>query len=132
MSSSHCDQHLVSQRFPSRRSQQQQDRAGLPELQSVLALYGPEPAVLDMFYFHRDILTIQASGWNKRKAANLEQTLAKRYMKTMQRITEATEDLEKLTVELSLQDDQVQQWVSDVQQWTTAWGYLFKIQEGAR
>ncbi|KAK1875419.1 Serine/threonine-protein kinase Nek5, partial [Dissostichus eleginoides] len=41
------------------------------------------------------------------------------YMKTVQRITEATEDLEKLTAELSLQDDQVQQWVSDVQQWTT-------------
>nr|XP_033952606.1 uncharacterized protein LOC117456868 [Pseudochaenichthys georgianus] len=40
-------------------------------------------------------------------------------MKTVQRITEATEDLEKLTAELSLQDDQVQQWVSDVQQWTT-------------
>ncbi|KAI4824359.1 hypothetical protein KUCAC02_012877 [Chaenocephalus aceratus] len=52
------------------------------------------------------MLTIQASGWNKRKAANLEQTLAKRYMKTVQRITEATEDLEKLTAELSLQDDQ--------------------------
>ncbi|KAI4801695.1 hypothetical protein KUCAC02_019573 [Chaenocephalus aceratus] len=47
-----------------------------------------------------DMLTIQASGWNKRKAANLEQTLAKRYMKTVQRITEATEDLEKLTAEL--------------------------------
>ncbi|KAI4815505.1 hypothetical protein KUCAC02_005647 [Chaenocephalus aceratus] len=46
------------------------------------------------------MLTIQASGWNKRKAANLEQTLAKRYMKTVQRITEATEDLEKLTAEL--------------------------------
>ncbi|KAI4827077.1 hypothetical protein KUCAC02_030503 [Chaenocephalus aceratus] len=48
-----------------------------------------------------------------------QQTLAKRYMKTVQRITDATEDLEKLTAELSLQDDQVQQWVSDVQQWTT-------------
>ncbi|KAK5889880.1 hypothetical protein CesoFtcFv8_013458 [Champsocephalus esox] len=70
-----------------------------------------------------DMLTIQASGWNKRKAANLEQTLAKRYINqsinTVQRITEATEDLEKITAELSLQDDQVQQWVSDVQQWTT-------------
>ncbi|KAK5913278.1 hypothetical protein CgunFtcFv8_007823 [Champsocephalus gunnari] len=66
-----------------------------------------------------DMLTIQASGWNKRKAANLEQTLAKRYMKTVQKITEATENLEKLTAELSLQDDQVQQWVFDVQQWTT-------------
>ncbi|KAK1904108.1 Glycerol metabolism operon regulatory protein [Dissostichus eleginoides] len=50
------------------------------------------------------MLTIQASGY-KRKAANLEQTLAKRYMKTVQRITEAKEDLEKLTVELSLQDE---------------------------
>ncbi|KAK1905132.1 Cytotoxic T-lymphocyte protein 4, partial [Dissostichus eleginoides] len=53
-----------------------------------------------------DMLTIQASGWNKRKAANLEQTLARRYMKTVQRITEATEDLEKLTAELSLKDNQ--------------------------
>ena len=41
------------------------------------------------------------------------------FWQTVQRITEATEDLEKLTAELSLQDEQIQQWVSDVQQWTT-------------
>ncbi|KAI9514553.1 hypothetical protein NQZ68_032194 [Dissostichus eleginoides] len=66
-----------------------------------------------------DILTIQACGWNKRKAENLDQTLAKRYTKTVQRISEATEDLEKLTTELSLQEDTVQQWVSGVKQWAT-------------
>ncbi|XP_058494830.1 uncharacterized protein LOC131465891 [Solea solea] len=66
-----------------------------------------------------DMLTIQASGWNKRKAENLDRTLAKRYIKTVQRITEATKDLEKLTAELSIQQDIVQQWVSDVQQWTS-------------
>ncbi|XP_035006830.1 uncharacterized protein LOC118103835 [Hippoglossus stenolepis] len=66
-----------------------------------------------------DILTIQAIGWNKRKAENLDRTLAKRYIKTMQRITEATKDLENINTELSLQEDTVQQWVSDVQQWTT-------------
>ncbi|KAA8587667.1 hypothetical protein FQN60_016529, partial [Etheostoma spectabile] len=38
---------------------------------------------------------------------------------TVQRITEATKDLEKLTAELSLQQDTVQQWVSDVQQWSS-------------
>ncbi|KAE8276998.1 hypothetical protein D5F01_LYC22528 [Larimichthys crocea] len=65
------------------------------------------------------MLTIQASGWNKRKAENLDRTLAKRYIKTVQRITEATQDLEKLTTELSLQQDTVHQWVSDVQQWTS-------------
>ncbi|XP_029916449.1 uncharacterized protein LOC115365531 [Myripristis murdjan] len=65
-----------------------------------------------------DILTIQASGWNKRKAENLDRTLAKRYIKTVQRISEASEDLKKLTAELSIQEDTVQQWVSDVQQWT--------------
>ncbi|XP_028440127.1 uncharacterized protein LOC114559580 isoform X2 [Perca flavescens] len=65
------------------------------------------------------MLTIQASGWNKRKAENLDRTLAKRYIKTVQRITEATKDLEKLTAVLSLQQDTVQQWVSDVQQWTS-------------
>ncbi|KAE8278138.1 hypothetical protein D5F01_LYC23778 [Larimichthys crocea] len=65
------------------------------------------------------MLTIQASGWNKRKAENLDRTLAKRYIKTVQRITEATKDLEKLTTELSLQQDTVHQWVSDVQQWTS-------------
>ncbi|XP_058625548.1 uncharacterized protein LOC131536554 [Onychostoma macrolepis] len=65
------------------------------------------------------MLTIQASGWNKRKAENLDRTLAKRYIKTVQRIAEATKDLEKLTAELSLQQDTVQQWVSDVQQWTS-------------
>lgn len=96
-----------------------------------------------------DMLTIQASGWNKRKAENLDRTLAKRYIKvltrkiciitflflncvsafvntdisfgqTVQRIAEATKDLEKLTAELSLQQDTVQQWVSDVQQWTSS------------
>ncbi|KAL1261585.1 hypothetical protein QQF64_006850, partial [Cirrhinus molitorella] len=66
-----------------------------------------------------DMLTIQASGWNKRKAENLDRTLAKRYIKTVQRIAEATKDLQKLTAELSLQQDTVQQWVSDVQQWTS-------------
>uniref|UniRef100_A0A8P4GA03 SET domain-containing protein n=1 Tax=Dicentrarchus labrax TaxID=13489 RepID=A0A8P4GA03_DICLA len=65
------------------------------------------------------MLTIQASGWNKRKAENLDRTLAERYIKTVQRITEATKDLEKLTAELSLQQDTVQQWVSDVQQRTS-------------
>lgn len=66
-----------------------------------------------------DMLTIQASGWNKRKAENLDRTLAKRYIKTVQKIAEATKDLEKLTAELSLQQDTVQQWVYDVQQWTS-------------
>ncbi|XP_032365742.1 uncharacterized protein LOC116683353 [Etheostoma spectabile] len=65
------------------------------------------------------MLTIQASGWNKRKAENLDRTLAKRYIKTVQRITEASKDLEKLTTELSLQQDTVQQWVADVQQWSS-------------
>ena len=103
------------------------------------------------------MLTIQASGWNKRKAENLDRTLAKRYIKvltrkiciitflflscvsafvntdisfgqTVQRITEATKDLEKLTAESSLQQDTVQQWVSDVQQWTS--GTLKKVFDG--
>ncbi|KAA8578747.1 hypothetical protein FQN60_007901, partial [Etheostoma spectabile] len=38
---------------------------------------------------------------------------------TVQRITEASKDLEKLTTELSLQQDTVQQWVADVQQWSS-------------
>ncbi|CAM4491361.1 unnamed protein product [Leuciscus chuanchicus] len=59
-----------------------------------------------------DMLTIQASGWNKRKAENLDRTLAKRYVKTVQKIAEATKDLENLTAELSLQQDTVQQWTS--------------------
>ncbi len=41
------------------------------------------------------------------------------FEQTVQRIAEATKDLEKLTAELSLQQDTVQQWVSDVQQWTS-------------
>ncbi|XP_041825540.1 uncharacterized protein LOC121629810 [Melanotaenia boesemani] len=60
----------------------------------------------------------QASGWNKRKAENLDLTSAKRYIKTVQTISEASEDLDKLTKELSIQEDTVQQWVSDVQEWT--------------
>ena len=80
------------------------------------------------------MLTVQASGWNKRKAEDLDQTLSKRYItvltrqicmitflflncvsafvntvisvkQTVQRITEATKDLEKLAAELSLQQD---------------------------
>jgi len=43
-------------------------------------------------------------------------------------ITEATKDLEKLTAALSLQQDTVQQWVSDVQQWTS--GTLKKVFDG--
>ncbi|XP_053714118.1 uncharacterized protein LOC128770083 [Synchiropus splendidus] len=65
-----------------------------------------------------DILTIQAIGWNKRKTENLDRTLAKRHIKTVQRIAEASEELKKLAGELSIQEDTVQQWVSDVQQWT--------------
>ncbi|CAB1459566.1 unnamed protein product [Pleuronectes platessa] len=63
-----------------------------------------------------DILTLQAIGWNRRKAENLDRALAKRYIKTMQRITEATKEI---NIELSLEEDTVKQWVSDVQQWTT-------------
>ena len=47
---------------------------------------------------------------------------------TVQMITEATKDLEKLTAALSLQQDTVQQWVSDVQQWTS--GTLKKVFDG--
>ncbi|KAM8865050.1 uncharacterized protein ACB058_006427 [Synchiropus picturatus] len=65
-----------------------------------------------------DVLTIQAIGWNKWKTENLDRTLAKRYIKTVQRIAEASEELKKLAGELSIQEDTVQQWVSDVQQWT--------------
>ncbi|KAK5619977.1 hypothetical protein CRENBAI_003934 [Crenichthys baileyi] len=65
-----------------------------------------------------DIVTIQASGWNKRKAENLDRTFAKRYIKTVLRISEASEYLEKLIKELSRQEDTVQQWVSEVKEWT--------------
>ncbi|XP_023816114.1 uncharacterized protein LOC111948256 isoform X1 [Oryzias latipes] len=64
-----------------------------------------------------DILTIQAIGWNKRKVEKLDQILAKRYIKTAQRISEALADLDQLTKELSIQEDTVQQWVSDVKNW---------------
>lgn len=101
-----------------------------------------EPKSLHIvFPVRTDMLTIQASGWNKRKAENLDRTLAKRYAKvltrqiciitfqflncvsafvntdisfgqTVQKITEAINYLEKLTGELALQEDTVQQWVS--------------------
>ncbi|RVE71028.1 hypothetical protein OJAV_G00069940 [Oryzias javanicus] len=64
-----------------------------------------------------DMLTIQAIGWNKRKVEKLDLTLAKRYIKTVQRISEASADLGKLTQDLSIQEDMVQQWVSDVKEW---------------
>ncbi|RVE56609.1 hypothetical protein OJAV_G00222770 [Oryzias javanicus] len=67
-----------------------------------------------------DMLTIQAIGWNKRKVEKLDLTLAKRYIKTVQRISEASADLGKLTQDLSIQEDMVQQWVSDVKEWAAA------------
>ncbi|MED6234505.1 hypothetical protein ATANTOWER_032124 [Ataeniobius toweri] len=75
-------------------------------------------AICSRYMSKADILTIQASGWNKRKAENLDRTLAKRYIKTVQRISEASEDLEKLIKQLSIQEDTVQQWVSEVKEWT--------------
>ncbi|XP_055012863.1 uncharacterized protein LOC129410000, partial [Boleophthalmus pectinirostris] len=65
-----------------------------------------------------DMLTVHAIGWNKRKADKLHYSLAKRFLKTLQRITDASEDLNKLAHELSLTEDTMAQWVSDVQQWS--------------
>ncbi|KAF6715261.1 hypothetical protein FQA47_005410 [Oryzias melastigma] len=64
-----------------------------------------------------DMLTIQAIGWNRRKVEKLDKTLAKRYVKTVERISEASAELHQLTEELSVQEDTVRQWVSEVKEW---------------
>ncbi|XP_067309407.1 uncharacterized protein [Pseudorasbora parva] len=64
-----------------------------------------------------DMITMQAMSWNKRKVLNLGQALVNRYTKTQKALQEQQHILEALKTELSIHDDGVCQWVSDVQQW---------------
>ncbi|XP_077083156.1 uncharacterized protein LOC143736298 [Siphateles boraxobius] len=64
-----------------------------------------------------DMITMQAMSWNKRKVLNLGQALVNRYIKTQKALQVQKHTLEALKTELSLHDDNVHQWVSDVQQW---------------
>ncbi|KAG1952334.1 hypothetical protein F2P79_010255 [Pimephales promelas] len=64
-----------------------------------------------------DMITMQAMSWNKRKVWNLGQVLVNRYIKTQKALQVQQHNLEALKTELSLHDDIVHQWVSDVQQW---------------
>ncbi|KAJ8364098.1 hypothetical protein SKAU_G00129290 [Synaphobranchus kaupii] len=63
-----------------------------------------------------DMLTVQVMGWNNRKFLNLDKTLAQRYIKTIQRINDESDNLESLRTELEVDDNMLQQWVTDVQQ----------------
>ncbi|KTF86092.1 hypothetical protein cypCar_00022118 [Cyprinus carpio] len=64
-----------------------------------------------------DMITMQAMLWNKRKILNLGQALVNRYVKTQKALQMQQHSLEELKTELSLHEDCVHQWVSDVQQW---------------
>ncbi|XP_051738605.1 uncharacterized protein LOC127506293 isoform X3 [Ctenopharyngodon idella] len=66
-----------------------------------------------------DMLTVLASAWNKRKSENLAKCLSQRYIKTTERLKVERESFESLQAELNVSDDDIQQWVSDVQQWAT-------------
>ncbi|KAJ8333370.1 hypothetical protein SKAU_G00413780 [Synaphobranchus kaupii] len=63
-----------------------------------------------------DMITLQVMGWNDRKVESLHTTLAKRYIKTVERVKTEAASLEALREELHCTSVMVQQWVSDVQQ----------------
>ncbi|KAF4108223.1 hypothetical protein G5714_010982 [Onychostoma macrolepis] len=63
------------------------------------------------------MLTVLASAWNKRKSENLAKSLSQRYVKTTERLKVERESFASLQAELNVSDDNIQQWVSDVQQW---------------
>ncbi|XP_067270736.1 uncharacterized protein [Pseudorasbora parva] len=63
-----------------------------------------------------DMLTVLASAWNKRKSENLAKCLSQRYIKTTERLKVERESFESLQAELNVSNDDIQQWVSDVQQ----------------
>ncbi|CAM4278818.1 unnamed protein product [Leuciscus chuanchicus] len=66
-----------------------------------------------------DMLTVLASAWNKRKSENLAKCLSQRYIKTTERLKLENESFASLQAELNVSDEDIQQWVSDVQQWAT-------------
>ncbi|XP_059201627.1 uncharacterized protein LOC131981368 [Centropristis striata] len=64
-----------------------------------------------------DMLTLLALGWNKRKVEQLGRTLSQRYLKITRILREQVESLNATKNELGVDDDTLQQWVADVQQW---------------
>ncbi|KAK7127257.1 hypothetical protein R3I94_018444 [Phoxinus phoxinus] len=66
-----------------------------------------------------DMLTVLASAWNKRKSENLAKCLSQRYIKTTERMKVESESFASLQAELNVSGEDIQQWVSDVQQWAT-------------
>ncbi|CAM4416211.1 unnamed protein product [Leuciscus chuanchicus] len=63
------------------------------------------------------MLTLLASGWNKKKVKNMGRTLSQRYTKTVRMLKEQVDILNATKDELGVDDDTLQLWVSDVQQW---------------
>ncbi|XP_062376140.1 uncharacterized protein LOC134064287 isoform X2 [Sardina pilchardus] len=68
----------------------------------------------------RDMITVLAILWNHRKMANLHKILAQRYSKAQRRLDEEIKNLHALCAELSVDDTQLQQWISEVQGWPCA------------
>ncbi|XDV41656.1 hypothetical protein PO909_010475, partial [Leuciscus waleckii] len=64
-----------------------------------------------------NMLTLLASGWNKKKVKNMGRTLSQRYTKTVRMLKEQVDILNATKDELGVDDDTLQLWVSDVQQW---------------
>lgn len=64
-----------------------------------------------------DMITLHAKGWNEQKKKNLHTYLSQRYIKTVQKIKEAKEDIEAVKASLGKSNEELQQWVSDVKQW---------------
>ncbi|CAM4491128.1 unnamed protein product [Leuciscus chuanchicus] len=64
-----------------------------------------------------DMITIQAMAWNKRKIENLAKVLSRRLMKTKAKIQEESLNLDAIKRELTVTDDELQGWISEVKQW---------------
>ncbi|KAK7133235.1 hypothetical protein R3I94_015188 [Phoxinus phoxinus] len=64
-----------------------------------------------------NMLTLLASGWNKKKVKNMGRTLSQRYTKTVRMLKEQVDILNASKDELGVDDDTLQLWVSEVQQW---------------
>nr|XP_055057891.1 uncharacterized protein LOC129442074 [Misgurnus anguillicaudatus]XP_055057892.1 uncharacterized protein LOC129442074 [Misgurnus anguillicaudatus] len=67
-----------------------------------------------------DMLTVHASGWNRRKENGLHIALSSRFKKTIEKTLDATESLKNMKDQLHCSDDMLKQWVVDVNQWASS------------
>nr|XP_055048132.1 uncharacterized protein LOC129433494 [Misgurnus anguillicaudatus] len=64
-----------------------------------------------------DMLTVMAMRWNQQKMSNLASTLARRYQKATIALQRQLQSLEIMKTEMAVTDDQLQGWITDVNEW---------------